>query len=96
MINCPMSYDDIPLVLTIEDLMSTLRIGRSSAFNLIHSGRLGSLLINNRMLVLKHELIAFLEGETGTDTTWTNGSEQSTLESDSCRAAKGGNHHAAR
>ena len=32
MLNRPLSFDDIPLVLTVEELMPILSIGRNTAF----------------------------------------------------------------
>lgn len=92
----PLSFDDIPLVLTVEELMPILSIGRNTAFNLVSSGQIRSIRAGKQIRILKHDLRQFLEGETGTNSTWTNDTLSATLMSDSCRAVEGGNDHAAR
>ena len=37
--SCPTSFDDLPLVLTVEDLMPILRIGRNTAYDMVRCGR---------------------------------------------------------
>jgi len=93
----PLSFDDIPLVLTVEELIPILQIGRNTAFDLIHSGQIRSIRTGRQIRILKHDLRQFLEGTTVTNATWTDTAAPYTLEGDSCRAAEGGeDHHAAR
>jgi len=98
----PLSFDDIPLVLTVEELMPILQIGRNTAFDLIHSGQIRSIRAGRQIRILKHDLQQFLTGGTVTNMTWTDDAAPCTLEGDSCRAeaacqaAEGGNDHAAR
>ncbi len=93
----PLSFDDIPLVLTVEELMPILQVGRNTAFDLVHSGQIRSIRAGRQIRILKHDLRQFLEGGTVTNTTWTDAAAPCTLEGDSCRAAEGGeDHHAAR
>ena len=93
----PLSFDDIPLVLTVEELMPILCIGRNTAFALVRSGQIKSIRTGKQIRILKYELIEFLTGGTGTNTTWTSDAVTATLEADSCRAAtEGGNEYAAR
>jgi len=98
----PLSFDDIPLVLTVEELMPILRIGRNTAFDLVHSGQIRSIRTGRQVRILKQDLQQFLEGGghlpggTGTNPTCTDAAEPSTMEGDSCRAVKGGINHAAR
>ena len=96
MLNRPLSFDDIPLVLTVEELMPILSIGRNTAYDLVRSGQIRSIRAGRQLRVLKHDLRRFLEGGTGTNTPWTDDTPSFTLEDDSCRAAKGGNDDAAR
>lgn len=97
MLKRPLIFDDIPLVLTVEELMPILSIGRNTAFSLVRSGQIRSIRTDKQIRILKHDLRQFLEGGTGTETTWTNAAPSLTLEGDSCRAAEeGGNDHAAR
>ena len=84
----PLSFDDIPLVLTVEELMPILCIGRNTAFALVRAGK--------QIRILKHELLEYLTGGTGTNVSWTDAAAPLTMEDDSCRAAEGGIDHAAR
>ena len=43
MLNRPLCFDDIPLVLTVEELMPILSIGRNTAFALVRSGQIKSI-----------------------------------------------------
>ena len=93
----PTSFDDLPLVLTVEELMPILSIGRNTAVALVRSGQIRSIRTGKQIRVLKHELLEFLTGETGTSTAWTDTATPATLEGDSCRVAmEGGNDHATR
>ncbi len=96
MLNRPLSFDDIPLVLTVEELMPILCIGRNTAFALVRSGQIKSIRTGKQIRILKHELLEYLTGGTGTTAPWTDAAEPLTMEDDSCRAAKGGNDDAAR
>lgn len=96
MLNRPLSFDDIPLVLTVEDLMTILSVGRNSAYELVHSGQIRSSRIGKHTRILKPDLLRFLEGGTGTNTSWTDVAAPLTMEGDSCRAVKGGSDCAAR
>jgi len=92
----PLSFDDIPLVLTVEELMPILQVGRNTAFDLVHSGQIRSIRAGRQIRILKHDLRQFLEGGTVTSATWTDTATPCTLEGDSCRAVEGGNDYAAR
>ena len=92
----PLSFDDIPLVLTVEELMPILRIGRNTAFALVRSGQIKSIRAGKQIRILKHELLEYWSGGTGTNVSWTDAAAPTMLEGDSCRAAKGGNDDAAR
>ena len=97
MLNRPRSFDDIPLVLTVEELMPVLGVGRNVVYELVRSGQIKSTHIGKHARILKPDLQRFLEGGgTGTNLSWTDAAISATLEGDSCRAAKGGNDDAAR
>lgn len=96
MLNRPLSFDDIPLVLTVEELMPILCIGRNTAFALVRSGQIKSIRTGKQIRILKHELLEYLTGGTGTNMPWTDTTMSATLEDDSCRAAEGGIDNAAR
>ena len=55
------SYDDLPAVMTVEDLMPILHIGRNSAYALVHSGMLKCVRIGKQIRIPKDALIEFLE-----------------------------------
>ena len=92
----PLSFDDIPLVLTVEELMPILSIGRNTAFALVRSGQIKSIRAGKQIRILKPELLEYLTGGTGTNAPWTGDAAPLTMEGDSCRAAEGGIDNAAR
>lgn len=92
----PLSFDDIPLVLTVEELMPILSIGRNTAFALVRSGQIRSIRAGKQIRILKHELLAYLTDGTGTNVSWTDAAAPTMLEGDSCRAVEGGIDHATR
>ena len=92
MLKRPLSFDDIPLVLTVEELMPILGVGRNVAYELVRSGQIKSTHIGKHARILKPDLQRFLED----GGTWTDVASPLTMEGDSCRAAKGGNDDAAR
>ena len=101
MLKRPLSFDDIPLVLTVEELMPILSIGRNTAFNLVNSGQIRNIRAGKQICILKQDLRQFLEGGlpdgTGTNPTWTDDASAFTLKDDSCRAEEeGGKDDAAR
>jgi len=55
------SYDDIPLIMTVEDLMPTLLIGRNTAYDLVRSGEIKSIRVGRQIRIPRDALIAFLE-----------------------------------
>lgn len=59
---CQPCFADLPLLLTVKDLMPILQLGRNSILELIHSEQIKALYISNQIRVLKHELQLFLLG----------------------------------
>ena len=55
------SYDDIPLIMKVEDLMLILLIGRNTAYELVRSGEIQSLRVGRQIRISRDALIAFLE-----------------------------------
>ena len=55
------SYDDIPLIMTVEDLMPILLIGRITAYELVRSGEIQSIRVGRQIRISRDALIAFLE-----------------------------------
>ena len=57
----PTSYDDIPLTLSVRELMPILSVGRNTAYELIHSGQIRSVRIGRRICIHKAEVLRFLK-----------------------------------
>ena len=55
------SYDDIPLVMTVEHLMPILLIGRNTAYELVRSGEIKSIRVGRQIRIPRDALIEFLE-----------------------------------
>ena len=58
------TYDDLPLMLSVLDLVDVLGISRAGAYELVKSEGFPSLHIGNRVLVPKEELIAWIKANT--------------------------------
>ncbi len=54
------SIDEIPLILTVEDLMPILGIGRGAAYELARSERIKTIRVGRKIRIAKHELLAFM------------------------------------
>lgn len=58
---CPyLQEEDLPAVLTVEEVRTILRIGRSAAYQLIHTGQLKRINVGGKFLIPRHELYRFL------------------------------------
>ena len=57
------SYDDIPLIMTVEDLMPILLIGRSTAYKLVRSGKLKTFRVEKRIRISRDALIEYIKQE---------------------------------
>ena len=55
------SYGDNPLIMTVEDLMPLLLIGRNTAYELVRSGEIKSIRIGRQIRITRDALIEFLE-----------------------------------
>ena len=58
------TYDDLPLMLSVPDLMEALGISRAGAYELVKSEGFPALHIGNRILIPKEELIAWIKENT--------------------------------
>lgn len=54
------SIDQLPLVLTVDQLAAVLGIGINSAYQLVRSGRVGSLRIGRQYKIPRNALEAYL------------------------------------
>ena len=61
------SFDDLPLVLRMEDLMPVLDIGRNAAYELIRCGQIRSVRIGRQIRVPKDAVAEFLAGRKETN-----------------------------
>lgn len=57
----PTSYDDLPLTLSVRELMPILSIGRNTAYELVHSGQIRSVRIGRKIRIPKAEVLRFLK-----------------------------------
>lgn len=58
------NFEDIPLVLRVEDLMPILGVGRNGAYQLVRSGQIRSIRIGSRIRIPRHEVQRFLQKAT--------------------------------
>ena len=61
------SFDDLPLVLRVEDLMPILGIGRNAAYELIRCGQIRSVRVGRQIRVPKEAVAEFLAGHKETN-----------------------------
>lgn len=54
------SIDDLPAILSIEDLMGFLGIGKNSAYSLVRSGQIKSIRIGRQIRITSEAVIAFV------------------------------------
>lgn len=54
------SVEEIPLILTVEDLMPILCIGRGAAYELARSERIKTIRVGRKIRIAKHELLNFM------------------------------------
>ena len=61
---CAFPYNmlaDEPDVLTVQDIMRILRIGRNKAYELIQDGKIRSISVGGKFIIPKIRVIEFLE-----------------------------------
>lgn len=54
------NIDSIPLVLTVEDLMPILKIGRNTAYELVRSGKIRSIKVGRQIRIPREALLEYL------------------------------------
>lgn len=54
------SFDDLPLTLHVEDLMSILQVGRNTAYELVRTKQIHSVKIGRQLRIPKQALIDYL------------------------------------
>ena len=58
--NRPTSFDDIPLVLSVEELMPILHVGRNTVYELVRSNQIRGIKVGKQIRVLKTDVLQFL------------------------------------
>lgn len=56
----PVSFNDLPLTLRVEELMPVLGIVRNTAYELVRSGQIRSIRVGRQLRVPKDALLEFL------------------------------------
>lgn len=56
----PVSVEELPLVLRVDDLSRALGIGRNTAYELVRSGQIRSIRIGRQLRIPRDELQRFL------------------------------------
>ena len=54
-------FEDMPMVLSVEDIADSLAIGRNKAYLLVNSGEIKSLKIGTHYRIPRESFIAFLK-----------------------------------
>ena len=54
-------YDQLPLILSVDELAKILGIGRNTAYDLIRCGRIRSVRIGHEIRIPKDSLLEFLQ-----------------------------------
>ena len=56
-----LNFEDLPLLLTVEEMASVLRIGRNAAYRLVKDGNIQSIRIGRSIRIPRSALIQFTE-----------------------------------
>ena len=59
--SAPVSVEELPLVLRVEDLSRVLGIGRNTTYELVRSGQIRSIRIGRQLRIPRSELQRFLD-----------------------------------
>lgn len=59
------SYDELPLMLSVQELSSVLGISRTSAYELTKDKKFPSIKIGSRVVIPKDKFIKWIELQTG-------------------------------
>ena len=55
------TFDEMPLVLSVDDIADTLAIGRNKAYRLVKTGEIKALKIGQHYRIPRDEFIAFIK-----------------------------------
>lgn len=54
------TYEELPLVLSVDQLMKVLGIGRNCAYDLVRCGQIQSIRVGNKIRIPKESVVAFI------------------------------------
>ena len=54
-------YEQLPLILTVEDITKILGIGKNTAYDLIRCGKIRSVRVGHKIRISKDALLEFLD-----------------------------------
>lgn len=54
------SYEELPLLMRVEELMPVLGVGRSTAYELVRSGQIFSIRVGRQFRIPKQALVDFI------------------------------------
>lgn len=57
----PATFDSLPLLLTVGEMASVLRIGRNPAYQLVRDGSIQSIRVGRSIRVPRNALVQFIE-----------------------------------
>ncbi len=63
----PVSFDELPLVLRVKDVLPVLGVCSNTVYELIRCGRLRSIRVGRQLRILRKDLEAFLRQEAQTE-----------------------------
>ena len=55
------TFDALPLLLTVEEMASVLRIGRNPAYQLVKDGHIQSIRVGRSIRIPRNALVRFVE-----------------------------------
>lgn len=55
------TFESLPLLLTVEEMASVLRIGRNPAYQLVKDGRIQSIRVGRSIRIPRNALVQFVE-----------------------------------
>ena len=61
------SFDDLPLMLSVPDLVSVLGISRAGAYELVKEKGFPSLTIGSRILIPRDKLVAWIDAKSAAE-----------------------------
>ena len=58
-----MRFEQMPMVLSVDDIADTVAIGKNKAYNLVNSGQSKALKLGNHYRIPREAFIAFVRGD---------------------------------